>query len=248
MINFFRKIRKELANENEFLKYSRYAFGEIVLVVIGILIALQINNWNENRKIQKEQNQLIKSIIEDLAKDTILIIEYNEAVKKKWNSNQNIINRIYGPETNLDTLLRIAKKEYSPHLGGSLTNFNNTTFKSLESTGKIELFDDKIKKELLNIHRQQEEFLKMSERMFELIRLKANHYSEKYKFIRQSSEDDTYANKLIWRIDDERDFIVRLSIVIATQNYALYYIREGNENLLNRTKDLLLILQEKSND
>lgn len=48
MINFFRKIRKKLADDNQFLKYSRYAVGEIVLVVIGILIALQINNWNVN--------------------------------------------------------------------------------------------------------------------------------------------------------------------------------------------------------
>jgi len=50
MINFFRRIRKRLAEDNKPLKYLRYAIGEIVLVVIGILIALQINNWNERRK------------------------------------------------------------------------------------------------------------------------------------------------------------------------------------------------------
>ncbi len=50
MINFFRKIRKQLADDNKPLKYLRYGIGEIVLVVIGILIALQINNWNEGRK------------------------------------------------------------------------------------------------------------------------------------------------------------------------------------------------------
>ncbi len=48
MINFFRKIRKKLADDNKPLKYARYAIGEIVLVVIGILIALQINNWNDS--------------------------------------------------------------------------------------------------------------------------------------------------------------------------------------------------------
>ena len=47
MIPFFRKIRKKMADDNKPLKYARYAVGEIVLVVIGILIALQINNWNE---------------------------------------------------------------------------------------------------------------------------------------------------------------------------------------------------------
>ena len=50
MINFFRKTRKKLADDNKFFKYWRYAIGEIVLVVVGILIALSINNWNEGRK------------------------------------------------------------------------------------------------------------------------------------------------------------------------------------------------------
>ncbi len=53
MINFFRKIRKQLADQNKPLKYFRYAFGEIVLVMIGILLALQVNNWNEVRKDQR---------------------------------------------------------------------------------------------------------------------------------------------------------------------------------------------------
>ncbi|MEN2281330.1 DUF6090 family protein [Algoriphagus sp. SE2] len=50
MIKFFRKIRYNLMSENNTSKYVKYAIGEIVLVVIGILIALQINNWNESRK------------------------------------------------------------------------------------------------------------------------------------------------------------------------------------------------------
>ena len=52
MLPFFRKIRWRLAQDNQFLKYARYAIGEIVLVVVGILIALQINNWNEHSKEQ----------------------------------------------------------------------------------------------------------------------------------------------------------------------------------------------------
>ena len=66
MINFFRKIRKELANENQFVKYSRYAVGEIVLVVIGILIALSINNWNEDRKARKLEKFLLENLAENL--------------------------------------------------------------------------------------------------------------------------------------------------------------------------------------
>jgi hypothetical protein len=50
MIKLFKKIRQNLLLENKTSKYFKYAIGEIVLVVIGILIALQINNWNENKK------------------------------------------------------------------------------------------------------------------------------------------------------------------------------------------------------
>ena len=73
MIGFFRRIRKKLADQNKFLQYSRYAIGEIVLVVIGILIALSINNWNEGRKNDLKETLLIKNIVEDLSLDSIHI-------------------------------------------------------------------------------------------------------------------------------------------------------------------------------
>ncbi len=62
MINFFRKIRHNLVEQNKTGKYLKYGIGEIVLVVIGILIALQINNWNEGRKSEA----LEKSVLTDL--------------------------------------------------------------------------------------------------------------------------------------------------------------------------------------
>ena len=68
MIKFFRTIRQNLLSENKLSKYLIYAIGEIILVVIGILIALQINNWNENQ----EKNKLFdiySLIISDLEND-----------------------------------------------------------------------------------------------------------------------------------------------------------------------------------
>ena len=70
MIGFFRGIRRKLANQNKFVQYSRYAIGEIVLVMVGILLALQVNNWNEDRNMKKNQtiilNDLVQSIDNDL--------------------------------------------------------------------------------------------------------------------------------------------------------------------------------------
>ena len=68
MIKFFRKIRQNLLSEGKTGKYFKYAIGEIVLVVIGILIALQINNWNTNRIERKEELQILKSLKDDFEK------------------------------------------------------------------------------------------------------------------------------------------------------------------------------------
>ncbi len=70
MINLFRNVRRKLADDNQFLKYSRYAIGEIVLVVIGILIALAINNWNQERVKKIALQEHLKNMVEALNKDS----------------------------------------------------------------------------------------------------------------------------------------------------------------------------------
>ena len=66
MLNFFRRIRRKLSNENKFIQYSRYAIGEIVLVMVGILLALQVNTWNEERKDRKLENNILEDLVENL--------------------------------------------------------------------------------------------------------------------------------------------------------------------------------------
>ena len=69
MFKFFRKIRQDLLNKGKTAKYLKYAIGEIILVVIGILIALQINNWNENRKDRIKENQILVDLKKSLGAD-----------------------------------------------------------------------------------------------------------------------------------------------------------------------------------
>ena len=73
MPRFFNRIRKQLAKENKFFQYSRYAIGEILLVVIGILIALQVNNWNEKRKDNLEFRNILFGVVGDLNEDVLQI-------------------------------------------------------------------------------------------------------------------------------------------------------------------------------
>ena len=83
MIKFFRKIRQRLLTENRFSKYLIYAIGEIILVVIGILIALQINNWNENQKLKRTEQALLLSLEQEIAANVFTIkffIKRNDSV------------------------------------------------------------------------------------------------------------------------------------------------------------------------
>ena len=69
MFKFFRSVRQVLLSENKFSKYFLYALGEVLLVVVGILIALQINNWNEQQKAQQELNAILIEVYNDLNSD-----------------------------------------------------------------------------------------------------------------------------------------------------------------------------------
>lgn len=105
MIKFFRKIRQKLLEQNRVSKYLIYAFGEIILVVIGILIALQINNWNEAKKQKAYENNLLIQLKKDLEfniKDIKLNISLQEMC---INSCSILIEHIEKKETYNDSLL-----------------------------------------------------------------------------------------------------------------------------------------------
>lgn len=94
MIPFFRKIRKKLANDNQFFKYSRYAIGEIILVVIGILIALQINNWNEERKTLAKFDRLLHNVQKELSVNIANFTDFINYSQKKDSILYIINNRL----------------------------------------------------------------------------------------------------------------------------------------------------------
>jgi len=100
MFKFFRNIRQSLIMENKTSKYLKYAIGEIILVVIGILIALQINNWNEERKAIKAENILLHSVLQSLRSDSMVLANSQNEIK--------LINDLH------KTLYLVIKGEQSP--------------------------------------------------------------------------------------------------------------------------------------
>ena len=94
MINFFRKKRKKLADDNKALKYARYAFGEIALVVIGILIALSINNWNDTRKDRKYEKEILQLINQNLKSDSISLTRELNKAKQANKASERLIEQV----------------------------------------------------------------------------------------------------------------------------------------------------------
>ena len=139
MINIFRKTRKQHASNNKPVKYFRYAVGEILLVVIGILIALQVNNWNENQKKEKLKVSYINSLINDLSLDTLKL---NGLITENLNELKTLNNqqrRFLGHDTPIDTLKKIARFEFDPNLNTRF-QYNRNTLNTLIATGNIDLF------------------------------------------------------------------------------------------------------------
>jgi len=92
MIKFFRKIRYDLMEKNKTGKYLKYAIGEIILVVIGILIALQINNWNEHKKDQIFEQEILEQIRANLIKDKLTLEYIKTNFEKAMSSTEKILN------------------------------------------------------------------------------------------------------------------------------------------------------------
>ena len=129
MISFFRKIRKQQLSENKIVKYIFYAFGEIILVVIGILIALSINNWNEDRKKQIKTHTYLSEILTDLGVDTLMFNEYLRTYEKHAEGKRLELMKSDYSNTSTLNLERIASSFYRV---GKMTN---KTFQKIINTG-----------------------------------------------------------------------------------------------------------------
>ncbi|NVJ87450.1 MAG: hypothetical protein HWE15_14165 [Algoriphagus sp.] len=90
MIKFFRKIRQNLLAEGKTGKYLKYAFGEILLVMIGILLALQVNNWNENRKLNTQKKEFLEELHKSVQGD-LSYLQISMAINSRIKQSAKLI-------------------------------------------------------------------------------------------------------------------------------------------------------------
>ncbi|WP_298756922.1 DUF6090 family protein [uncultured Psychroserpens sp.] len=141
MIKFFRQFRRQFLSENKFSKYFIYAIGEIILVVIGILIALSINNWNQNRINASKEHGYLVEIKNDLENQ---IQQFNRR-DILYNSIINKGESILGDFSKKGNLFEI--DSINTKLSFMMYDLNfpsiNTTFNELNSTGQLNLIKEK---------------------------------------------------------------------------------------------------------
>ncbi len=138
MIRLFGKIRYDFMAKNKLGKYIKYAIGEIFLVVIGILIALSIDNWNDQRKNAETEHLYYCRILEDFELDKEFIVELLEEGNKRIAVSKEILLDLDSGKQDKHylinkTLLAIRNDTYIPR---------NVTFKDLISTGNLKLLND----------------------------------------------------------------------------------------------------------
>jgi len=250
MIKFFRKIRQKLLTEIKFSKYLIYAIGEIILVVIGILIALQINNWNETKKISNSETNYLNVLKLEFEKNQEKLQFAIKTNQNNLKSARKLSDLMSNDSTNV-TLTKLrslilgvvnSEVQYRP---------NNGVINEIINSGKLEIFkDDSLRfmisswdGQLLRVKFQEQEELNVArQNMFDIIFEKTNvknmlHEFNDNMFLLTKSEIKSNEFKLLKSLRFEN----ALSRFIASSTYMDFVYRniyKFQEELIEKTNDI----------
>jgi hypothetical protein len=200
MIKFFRKIRQNLLSEGKTGKYLKYAFGEIILVVIGILIALQINNWNESRK----EKALEKKVLVELKK--CLKNNYNEMFldslrRVNWNRSSDIIISVLQEKAEYNDSLNI--HFHNARLPGTNLSLSTAGYEGLKNVGYNIISSDSLRNSIVELFEISQKNL-----------LEEMEYFESFQTNRQTQVDERFSYELD-KFDSKKPF----DVPITPHNY-----------------------------
>ena len=230
MIKLFRNIRKNLLNEGKTSKYFKYAIGEIILVVIGILIALSINNWNQNRINETKLKSYLTELVKDLKNDTLNIrISINRAQKSNIKNKAFLAIKDYNAIP-IDSLEKSLETFYSD------IRFSSSTFQKIESSGITNFGEYENLIEELKIYYN---FIIPSNLSFEGTHNRAVDNEDNYWRYNQNHYEFTYDEELATyqsKEDAKRELVKSLQSPIARNILKINYRR--NKNSIKRLKKL----------
>jgi len=236
MLTFFRKIRKVLLESGAISKYLLYAIGEIALVVIGILIALQINNWNEFRKDRVKEREVLVDVVSDLERNCenlTNVIESNNACDR---AADLIISMIHGDPSPTDSLPKL----FHGARIGATSNLSLTVvgFEALKNTGFDILQSDTLKDAILDLYEAYYPRLMNFAEMF------AERRPERMKFIDQRFITE-YGGRLTAIDLDALLDDIEYFIFLKRLKQDRYAINNRSQRSLRETQKVLQLIQDE---
>jgi hypothetical protein len=248
MIKFFIKIRQNTLSEGKTGKYLKYAIGEIILVVIGILIALQINNWNENRKAEKIELTYLIRLKNDLAKDTVYLKNKMQYLKGERAKIYEFVHQLYNVQKTEEEFKQLYFLQ--SYVTESLV-MQTSTYEELKNTGLTNIFqNDSLKIEILDLYR---EYQIAADHFIEI-----NNFTAREIFSKSASigikyyVPDLYDEKRLfegtdWRLINDPN---SESFKLIEETQIHYYIKHGDlfeqlEDLLIKSKSLLFKINKE---
>lgn len=247
MIKFFRRVRQKLISENKFSKYLIYAVGEIILVVIGILIALSINNWNEDRKTASQEIKILNELKNDLETNLNEIIETYNTTSGRQESTVIILG-YFENRKSFDDSLKMAFENIKMD---GLFNIANTTYKFIESQGINSLSNDSLRIRVTEMYeRHLKNILTRENRNWKIVDEELIPYMTEH-FISSPSVDESVSFALeaintpknidfLWEDSTLKNLIVRL------QGWFLVRLKWQEEARIS-LEELIVDVQEEIN-
>ena len=195
-----------------------YAIGEILLVVIGILIALQVDNSNEQQKDRLKLKIAMESLQNDILQDSLMISEQLPIYKNIDSINRRQMDRAYSSSATLDTLIHIMKEEFPVRWISSLP-FNINTFENLKSTGAFELLPEDVKKALSDYYTTIASNKEIINFYLDQYRAHMDDFVDRYNIIgrlHHPNYQNSYLFNATWKNIDEEDFVPRVAVILGS--------------------------------
>jgi len=169
MIKFFRKIRQRMLSAGKFRKYIIYAIGEIILVVFGILIALQINNWNENEKAEDKEIKLLIELKDDLIETKNDLITDIEKVQRILETTNNQYKAIIKNQISDRSPYKISQGDI---FSSALLYPKLSAYEAIQSEGITIISNDNLRNEITDFYQLQLKRVVNTESILEELNLK----------------------------------------------------------------------------
>ncbi len=260
-MKFFRKIRQNLLSERKTEKYLKYALGEIILVVIGILIALQINNWNVEKNRKNAEKVIIEQLIEDLKKSQTELKKIKVSIEEQAKASARVCHAFFKNEVPNDSIyiymrIPLGTVTFSPTLGTarSIINSGNVTLiQSNDLKSKITAYVETVEFKLKDISRYEETYFRNGQIVLKEVLQFTNLVPKEYLFHQTKGDTPLVSDTLktdelraIPYVIEKIPFETDLKEIF--QNYKVFSAYNSfliaHRNSANRYNDILEITNE----